>query len=285
MHCVNLGCGSRYHPSWVNVDIAPMEPGIIAHDLSKNLPFPASGFDVVYHSHVLEHLRRSEALSFMRECFRVLKPGGILRVAVPDLERLCRTYLEKLDEVFTMEDSCLHDYEWMTIELLDQMVREPGRSEMEAFLSRKPLPNETFIQERIGEEGRRIIETYRHDGNRPARKPWSSRRSWSMRLTRLPKHFLTLYQRLIAHLLLGEQGRHALEIGQMRLDGSVHHWMYDRCSLGQLMRQAGFQDSIVQTATGSLVPQWPDYHLDTNVDGQVNKPDSLFMEAVKPHGA
>ncbi len=94
---LNLGCGNRYHPDWINIDIAPSTPGAIAHDLSRGIPLPDTRCDVVYHSHILEHMRRADALPFMEECYRVLRPGGVLRVAVPDLERICRVYREKLE--------------------------------------------------------------------------------------------------------------------------------------------------------------------------------------------
>ena len=93
----NLGCGSQICPDWINIDLVRTGPGVVAHDLSTGIPLPDASCEVVYHSHVLEHLRRPDARFFMRECFRVLKPGGILRVAVPDLEQICRQYLLALD--------------------------------------------------------------------------------------------------------------------------------------------------------------------------------------------
>lgn len=94
MKLLNLGCGSRFHPAWVNIDTAPAEPSVVAHDLREGIPFPDAEFDAVYHSHVLEHFPKRSAGPFLAECLRVLRPGGILRVAVPDLERIARGYLE-----------------------------------------------------------------------------------------------------------------------------------------------------------------------------------------------
>jgi ubiquinone/menaquinone biosynthesis C-methylase UbiE len=62
-------------------------------DATKRIPFGDDAVSVVYSSHMLEHLDRAEAKSFMRECYRVLKPGGKLRVAVPDLFPLARAYV------------------------------------------------------------------------------------------------------------------------------------------------------------------------------------------------
>src|SRR5690606_28178644 len=117
---LNIGCGFSYHPDWINVDIRAVGPEVLTCDVRKGLPFPSSSFDVVYHSHLLEHLRRQEAAHFMRECFRVLKPGGIMRVVVPDLERICRSYLEQLELGLKTGDAA--NYDWIMLELYDQTV-------------------------------------------------------------------------------------------------------------------------------------------------------------------
>src|SRR3981189_2611693 len=102
MQYLNLGCGSRYHAEWINIDIAPSDEHVMAHDLSQGIPLADGSCDAVYHSHLLEHLRRPAALYFMRECYRVMKPSAILRVAVPDLEQICRVYLEKLEQALRL---------------------------------------------------------------------------------------------------------------------------------------------------------------------------------------
>src|SRR5437762_12486254 len=86
MKCLNLGCGARFHPQWTNLDLTPSGQNVRAYDCRQPLPFEDESFDVVYHSHLIEHLRREDVIRFLRECCRVLRPGGILRVAIPDLE-------------------------------------------------------------------------------------------------------------------------------------------------------------------------------------------------------
>lgn len=61
-------------------------------NLKKKLPFSDETIDAIYASHVWEHLYLDEALRLTEECFRVLKPGGFLRIVVPDLEELCGNY-------------------------------------------------------------------------------------------------------------------------------------------------------------------------------------------------
>src|SRR5262249_43245401 len=124
----NLGCGQRYHPDWVNMDLVSSGMGVIAPDLGQGIPLPDSSCEVVYHSHVLEHIRRPEVMAFMKGCHRILKPGGIVRIAVPDLERICRLYLEKLEQALAGDVRSAHDYRWLLLELYDQAVREHWKS-------------------------------------------------------------------------------------------------------------------------------------------------------------
>jgi SAM-dependent methyltransferase len=69
---------------------------ILVHDLSKGLPFADESVDVVYHSHLLEHLDREVAPRFLIEIRRVLKPNGILRIVVPDFEDAAHKYLDHI---------------------------------------------------------------------------------------------------------------------------------------------------------------------------------------------
>ena len=144
MKCVNLGCGARFHPAWVNVDIAPQDPTVQRCDLSQTFPFADNSFDAAYHSNVLEHIRREHALSFLRECHRVLKPRGLLRVAVPDLEQICRLYLDRLQRAAAGDGAAAAEYDWMLLELFDQCVRERSGGGMLDYLKRQPLPAEEF---------------------------------------------------------------------------------------------------------------------------------------------
>lgn len=278
---LNLGCGNRYHPDWINIDIAPQGPGVIQHDLSRGIPLPDASCDVVYHAAVLEHLRRSDAVAYLAECYRVLKPGGIVRVGVPDLEKICQLYLSKLAAVSNGDPSAVHDYKWILLELFDQTVREKSGGGMMDYLRQNPLPNEKFVYERIGEEGRHLIKTIQ---NNSAPSPMNSH-SLSNFLTKLRKKLRRLpnaaKDRLLM-LLLGAEDRKAIKVGRFRLGGEVHQWMYDRYSLSRLLTQTGFRNPQLQDAKTSQISNWTKFHLDTLPDGQVIKPDLFFMEAFKP---
>ena len=163
---LNLGCGLAVTRGWVNIDgslnalIASL-PGFthrlmyrltgarqyysedeycrlqgehifIHHDLATGIPLKDMVADFIYSSHFFEHLYRKDALNLLGECHRVLKPEGVLRLALPDLEYAVSLYAsgrkdEMLQNYFFVEDADNHysrhkymyDYE-MLVSLLHQ---------------------------------------------------------------------------------------------------------------------------------------------------------------------
>jgi SAM-dependent methyltransferase len=274
---LNLGCGSRYHPDWINIDVTPHGPEVIQHDLSRGIPLPDVSCDVVYHAAVLEHLRPADAAIFLMECRRVLKPSGIMRVGVPDLERICHLYLSSLAAALNGNEAGANNYDWIMLELYDQVARESSGGGMLDYLRQNPLPNEAFVYERIGEEGRQLVQSFRRPRAYGGRSLPKYLRQLRGRLGALPG---AVRRRLVSRLL-GSDDRRALAIGRFRLAGEVHQWMYDRYSLARLLGQAGFHDPQLQDASTSRIPNWTSFHLDVLPDGQVIKPDLFFMEATK----
>ncbi len=251
LRLLNLGCGYKFHPAWVNVDFQSTGKGVIAHNLTKGVPFEKNAFDVVYHSHVLEHFPKNQAGSFLQECFRVLDVGGVIRVAVPDLEQIARHYLALLEESIRGDEEARKKYEWIMLELFDQMVRNFSGGEMGKYFELDPVPAETFVLQRMGSLLTNTLAAIRK--NR-ARGVQTQRR---------------------------KNPDNPMEIGRFRLSGEIHQWMYDRYSLGKLLREAGFTDVTVCLANESQIPKFNSYLLDIERNGSVRKPDSLFMEGVK----
>jgi SAM-dependent methyltransferase len=246
-------------------------PGVRVHDLRAGIPLAANTADAIYHAAVLEHIRRGDVPNFLRENYLVLKPGGIIRVGVPDLEQICRLYLEKLEAALVGQSGAAEDYDWIILEMLDQMVREKSGGKMVDFLRCERLPNKEFVYERIGNEGRNIVESSR--ATKPPSRIWTYR--WSRAIAR------KLRDRLLI-LLAGADAVRALAIGRFRLSGEVHQWMYDRFSLARELLAAGFRQPIICSASQSAIPDWKRFCLDIQPDGILNKPDLMFMEAIKP---
>jgi len=93
---LNLGSGPRglNDPNWINVD-GYLDTNVhYCMDFTKKFPFPDNCFNGIYCEHVFEHFTQEEGLPFLKECFRVLKPGGSVRIIVPDGEKVIRTYID-----------------------------------------------------------------------------------------------------------------------------------------------------------------------------------------------
>lgn len=69
--------------------------GIIRYDIRKGLPYEDNSVNYIYTSHFLEHVERDEAIQIINECYRVLKPQGMIRIVVPDFELLVDKYVKK----------------------------------------------------------------------------------------------------------------------------------------------------------------------------------------------
>lgn len=112
------GCGLSAPKEWLNYDVSPtlrmqkipvignlikknastVFPDNIKYgDIVKGLPLPDNSCDGVYCSHTLEHLSLEDFEKALHNTLRILKPGGIFRCVVPDLEIAAREYLESLD--------------------------------------------------------------------------------------------------------------------------------------------------------------------------------------------
>lgn len=104
MKLLNFACGSRIHPDWVNIDFSPIDKRVKKVNLLGTLPFPDESFDVAYSSHFLEHLTPPKALQILKEIKRILKPNGIVRIVVPDLENLTSTYLSTLSRLLVSKN-------------------------------------------------------------------------------------------------------------------------------------------------------------------------------------
>jgi predicted SAM-dependent methyltransferase len=85
---LNIGCGSNIMAGWLNGDISPQNERVIYLNAKKRLPFGDRSFDHIYSEHLIEHLEYREGLYMLKECARILKPSGKIRISTPDLSFL-----------------------------------------------------------------------------------------------------------------------------------------------------------------------------------------------------
>jgi predicted SAM-dependent methyltransferase len=87
---LHLGCGTVHLDGWVNIDL---EAGAdLRLDVRRPLPFPDGAARLIYHEHLMEHLTVEEGGAGLRDWFRLLAPGGVLRIATPDLAYVVERY-------------------------------------------------------------------------------------------------------------------------------------------------------------------------------------------------
>ena len=95
---VQLGSGHSAKWGWINVDLVG-QGADVAWNLRRRLPFEDNTVTAIFHEHLLEHLDVVDGFALTKEVFRVLRPGGIVRVVVPDAERYVRSYAANGDEL------------------------------------------------------------------------------------------------------------------------------------------------------------------------------------------
>jgi predicted SAM-dependent methyltransferase len=273
---LNLGCGSHFNAQWVNVDFSKNGEGVIAHNLLKGIPFADNTFEVVYHSHVLEHFSKDDGALFIKECYRVLKPGGILRITIPDLEQIISNYSRLLmtGKKEPGNEKVRADYDWIMIEMYDQTVRNNGGGEMLKYLAEKNLVNEEFVIKRIGYEGEMLRKNILNAV--PQKKQLLSRKIYHF-----ARRLLSLrnYRQWLLKLLFSKEYK-LLELAWFRQSGEIHQWMYDIYSITHLLDTSGFKHIAQKDFNESDISNWSSFKLD-QVDNKIRKPDSLFVEAGK----
>lgn len=85
---LSIGCGHVRFPGWTHVDInASYKPDIV-QDILQGLPFEENSVDFIHSEHFIEHFTAQDGVKIFTECFRVLKPGGVVRTATFCLDKM-----------------------------------------------------------------------------------------------------------------------------------------------------------------------------------------------------
>jgi predicted SAM-dependent methyltransferase len=90
---LHLGCGKRFIPGFVHIDLADFPHIDYQHEIDSLPMFADNSVELIYCCHTFEYFDRQQAPAVLAEWHRVLRPGGVLRLAVPDFEALVQVYL------------------------------------------------------------------------------------------------------------------------------------------------------------------------------------------------
>lgn len=85
---LQIGAGTNPLPGWLNTDIEPVDDVICFLDATREFPIRDQCFDRVFSEHMIEHVPYKSGLYIFSEIFRILKPGGRVRIATPDMDRI-----------------------------------------------------------------------------------------------------------------------------------------------------------------------------------------------------
>jgi SAM-dependent methyltransferase len=258
--------GLMFHQEWTNIKFAliPVPPNgdVYVRDIRRPLGLPGVTFDAVYANHVLEHLTPDEAGKFLAEVYRVLKPNGVCRVVVPDLETTCREYLKSLDRAWdSPSEEALQRYHWSVLELIDQLVRTKSGGRMLELLKSGQFDTD-YVRDRSGDV---FSEFFPPVSPAPSLK--------EKILSRTPKELLYELLRRVKLILIG---------GDPRRSGEANKWMYDRLSLKLLLEAQGFKHYSVKNFRDSEIKNWQRYDFDRSNYGDYPLEPSVYIECRKP---
>lgn len=96
---LQIGCGDHILEGWLNTDFYPTSKQVLHFDATEPFPFEDGTFDFIFSEHMIEHIPYSGALQMLKECNRVLKVGGTVRISTPDLNTLINVYRDPQLEV------------------------------------------------------------------------------------------------------------------------------------------------------------------------------------------
>jgi predicted SAM-dependent methyltransferase len=153
---LQIGAGHLDYPGWLNTDIEP-GPEEVYLDATKRFPIPDGSIQYIFAEHVIEHLSYDDGLAMLRECYRVLAPGGKIRLATPNLLKYIALFQEpKTDEVRTYLRLKLQVHGWPQSARPEAMILN---SEMRSF-GHEYLYDPGILSGRMAEAGFRTIAEF-----------------------------------------------------------------------------------------------------------------------------
>jgi len=230
---LNVACGDTFieDSSWTNVDFTSHSPSIKKANILDGLPYEDNSFDVVYSSHFVEHIPVDQVELFFDDIYRILKPGGLIRLVTPDLEFLNNEYIINYDK------KAFKKANFITSLTIDQCVRSVSggklKKDMDNFYNSNDTEMIDYIKLLIGPEAFEYIDS---NDSTFFKKVLS-------KITKDPKfifNILFMIRVKIFSFFLPKSFRE-LNLSNASI-GEKHMWLYDLNSLSELLKNSSFID-------------------------------------------
>lgn len=279
---VNLGCGPIFvgDSSWINLDFDSQSQYVTSADLLKPLPLVSESAIAVYSSHFIEHVPREHISTVLAECQRILKPGGILRLVLPDFEEMCAAYL------MYRQNGEHAKADLLVIEIIDQSVRRYPGGELGKFYRQlqsdkgKYRDMIDFLRVRNGES---LL-----DGSTPQslihESSWiRSKHSNSERIRRRFKALKAVLTDLRFQIGIKLLPRPFIRQNvSFATVGELHHWLWDFHQIERELLAAGFKHVVRVNHMTSNINNFPFHPLDADPQDNPRKgAESMYIEAFK----
>jgi len=169
---LHLGAGENVIEGWLNSDLIPKDTKVIFLDITQRFPFENGTFDYVYTEHLIEHISMEKGFFVFKECYRVLKPGGVIRVSTPDLHFLIdlfkpeKTEIQKQYIQWAIDTNIHQACMYSEVFVINNFFRSWGHQFIYDFeLIKKILENSGFSRVRksfIGKSEHEILQRLEH---------------------------------------------------------------------------------------------------------------------------
>jgi predicted SAM-dependent methyltransferase len=144
---LHLGSGDHHINGWINVDFSPAIQVEVVADLTREMPFRSESIDLIHSEDFIEHVDADAGMLVLRECHRILKNGGVMRLLTPDLRAL-------IEEVYLHDDA--RHLKWCGVNLDSTDRCEALNMHMRMGGEHRFIYDEEHLVKRLREAGFRV---------------------------------------------------------------------------------------------------------------------------------
>tara|TARA_B100000900_G_scaffold401425_1_gene406100 strand:- start:2426 stop:3259 length:834 start_codon:yes stop_codon:yes gene_type:complete len=228
---LNVACGDTFieDDSWINIDFTSHSPIVKKANILDGLPYEDNTFDVVYSSHFIEHIPVDQIELFFDDVYRILKPGGLIRLVTPDLEFLNNEYKINYDK------KAFKKANFITSLTIDQCVRSVSggklKKDMDNFYNSNDTEMIDYIKLLIGPDAFEYVDS----------NDISFIKKVLIKVKKDPKfifNILFMIRVKIFSFFLPKSFRE-LNLSNASI-GEKHMWLYDFNSLSEMLKNSSF---------------------------------------------